>query len=177
MPNLGLTLDEVKAVLGYVELQKSHPGVASLAATAAAAPRAAGSTGSTEASSPLVDAAIAIQRALARDTMVGVVAQAKTLEQAAAGLGEKGAAIAGAAAQVARQTTIADARNAFGDLGDALVAYVRTDRAALGGARIAYCPMVRKSWLQKNGPVENPYYGQRMLACGELTDPVDTVSR
>jgi hypothetical protein len=30
--------------------------------------------------------------------------------------------------------------------------------------------MLRKSWIQKDGPIENPYYGSRMLACGELTN-------
>jgi len=172
MPNLGLSLEEVKAVLGYVEMQKSHPTTVSLAATDAAAPRPAATIGSTPAaSSPIVDAAVAIQVALSRDTMVGVAAQAAALREAATALGEPGAAIATAASEVAQQTNIADARKAFGAMSEALVAYVKANRSALGDSiRIGYCPMVRKSWLQKDGPVANPYYGQKMLACGELTD-------
>jgi hypothetical protein len=27
--------------------------------------------------------------------------------------------------------------------------------------------MVKKSWLQKNGPVKNPYFGKAMPDCGE----------
>jgi protein SCO1/2 len=179
MPNLGLSLDEVKAVLGYIELQKSHPTAVSLAASTADAPRKVATAGSTAtASAPVVEAAISIQVALARDTMVGVAAQAKAVADSAIALGAPGAAIAAAAADLAQQTTIADARKAFGTMSDALVAYVKSNRAALGAsARIAYCPMLRKSWLQKDGAVENPYYGSRMLACGELTDTVDTSSR
>jgi hypothetical protein len=100
-----------------------------------------------------------------------VVAQATAVRDAATGLGTPAAAIATAAGDLARQTTIADARQAFGTMSAALVAYVKANRSALGdGVRIAYCPMVRKSWLQKDGPIENPYYGSRMLACGELTN-------
>jgi hypothetical protein len=28
--------------------------------------------------------------------------------------------------------------------------------------------MAQKSWLQKYGPVKNPYYGASMLTCGEF---------
>lgn len=32
----------------------------------------------------------------------------------------------------------------------------------------AYCPMVKKSWLQKDGSIRNPYYGPAMPTCGEF---------
>jgi protein SCO1/2 len=171
MPNLGLTLDEVKAVLHYVELRKSHVASAT-DSPAPAATRATATAGSTPSpASPLIEPAIAIQSALAGDTMVGVVAQAKTLRQAAGELGAAGAAMQSAAADLAEQTTIEDARRAFGAMSDALIGYLRTSNASTGGsARVAYCPMLRKSWLQKDGPVANPYYGKRMLNCGELTE-------
>jgi hypothetical protein len=34
--------------------------------------------------------------------------------------------------------------------------------------KVAYCPMVRKSWLQKDGTISNPYYGSSMQTCGEF---------
>ena len=34
--------------------------------------------------------------------------------------------------------------------------------------KIAYCPMVRQSWLQKDEKIRNPYYGSTMLECGEF---------
>jgi protein SCO1 len=174
MPNLGLTPTEVKSIMQYVAIQKSHvTASAGDSAAAPAAPRAS-EPSAASASSPasaLIAPAVAIQSALARDTMVGVGAQAKALRDAAAALGAPGAAIAAAAGELSGQTTIADARTAFGTTSDALVAYIKANRSALSGdARIAYCPMLRKSWIQKDGPIENPYYGSRMLACGELTN-------
>jgi len=166
MPNLGLSPAEAQSILRYIDGKRSQPP-APVAATAPAP--AASHAPATPASNALTDAAFAIQQALAHDTITGVGRQAAALRDAAAAAHLP--AVATAAADLAQQTTIADARRAFGALSDALVAYARAHpdlRAA--GVRVAYCPMVRKSWLQKDGPVENPYYGSRMLACGELTE-------
>ena len=173
MPNLGLSLDEVKAVLGYIALQKSHPAASSLVVKEAnnAAPTAAAPGSQRQVSSALVDAAVAIQVALSRDTMVGIAAEAKAIGEAARAIGDAGTALSNAADSLAQQTTIADARKAFGAMSDALVASVKSGAIALGdGVRVGFCPMVRKSWLQKDGPVANPYYGQKMLSCGELVN-------
>jgi hypothetical protein len=103
--------------------------------------------------------------------MVGVVAQATAVRQAAAALGAPGHAVETAAADLGKQTTITDARRAFGEMNDALIRYVKDARTPLGaGVRIAYCPMLRKSWLQMDGPLANPYYGAKMLGCGEFTN-------
>jgi hypothetical protein len=34
--------------------------------------------------------------------------------------------------------------------------------------KVAYCPMARKSWLQKSGTIQNPYYGTAMSDCGRF---------
>jgi protein SCO1/2 len=164
MPNLGLTAGEVQSILRYIDAQRS-----TVAAAPAAAPVAAPRAASASPSRALTDPALAIQLALAHDTMVGVGAQALALRDAAIDANVPG--VVTAAAELSRQTTIAEARRTFGVLSDALVAYARAHPDVhTAGVRIAYCPMVRKSWLQKDGPVENPYYGSRMLACGELTE-------
>jgi hypothetical protein len=55
-------------------------------------------------------------------------------------------------------------------ISDALIAYLKDTHAPLAtGVRVAYCPMVRKSWVQMDGPLANPYYGSAMLGCGEFT--------
>jgi hypothetical protein len=36
------------------------------------------------------------------------------------------------------------------------------------GVRTAYCPMAKKSWLQKGDTLANPYYGTSMPTCGEF---------
>jgi protein SCO1/2 len=161
MPNLSLNPGEVDAILGYVEQARNNVAAAPAVKpepVRAALPRPA----------PMIEAALALHDALAHDSMTGVRTQAEALRQAA--VTAKTPAVAAAAATLSRQTTLAGARSAFGTLSEALVIYARAHtevRAA--GVRVAYCPMARKSWLQKDGPVQNPYYGTRMLACGELT--------
>ena len=166
MPNLGLNADEAREILRYIGEQKSHVG------TPAAAPTPASSHEATAAAPrELIDPAVAIQESLARDSMDGVREMAAALREAAANIGAPAAAIGTAAADLAAETTLADARTAFGKVTDALIAYLHAERAAPpDGIRIGYCPMVRKSWLQKNGAVANPYFGSRMLTCGELTE-------
>ena len=36
------------------------------------------------------------------------------------------------------------------------------------GIYVVYCSMQKASWLQKGKAVRNPYYGQKMLRCGEI---------
>jgi len=36
------------------------------------------------------------------------------------------------------------------------------------GVDVAYCPMAKSSWLQEKGSIKNPYYGKKMLTCGEV---------
>ena len=168
MPNLSLTPPEVQAIFRYIETARSRPAE-SVTAAAPAAALASKHAALATAPSLLIDAALALHTALADDTMVGVTAQAAALRDAATAANVP--ALATGAAELSRQPTIAEARRAFGALSDGLVAYARSHpevRAA--GVRVAYCPMLRKSWLQQDGPVQNPYYGHRMLACGELTN-------
>ena len=61
------------------------------------------------------------------------------------------------------------AREAFGGLSDALIAFVRSaDGAFPDGVNAAYCPMARKSWLQRGSAIRNPYYGKAMGECGTI---------
>ena len=36
------------------------------------------------------------------------------------------------------------------------------------GLAVAYCPMAKAYWVQKNGDVANPFYGSAMLRCGTI---------
>jgi protein SCO1/2 len=169
MPNLSLNPGEVQAILGYVDRARTRAG-APAQPTPVASPSPVATTGRTSATTTaLTTTALAIHAALTRDTIVGVSARAKALADAATEAHLP--ALATAASELGRQRTIADARRVFGNLGEQLVAYARShDDVRAAGVRIGYCPMVRKSWLQMDGPVKNPYYGRRMLACGELTN-------
>ena len=113
-----------------------------------------------------------IHAQLATDKLDGVKAPALALGTRAAEMGEKGAAMAKAAKTVADASDLKAARDAFGPLSDAVLAAAKPKgHKDLGGVKIAYCPMVRQSWLQKDDKIRNPYYGSTMLECGEFKKP------
>ena len=109
-----------------------------------------------------------IQSQLA-DDKGDVKADATLVAEAAAALGPSGEPIAAAARSLASQSTLSAAREAFGALSDALVAYADSTHATLGSSTAtAYCPMVKKSWLQQGDEIRNPYFGKSMLGCGTV---------
>jgi len=117
----------------------------------------------------MIDHAVAIQTSLSHDKMDGVAANATTISTDAASLGKVGEKIVGGAMALQKAKTIAEARDAFGRMSEALVAYLDAQkRKPGGGVRVAYCPMARKPWLQKDGAIQNPYYGSQMLTCGSF---------
>jgi hypothetical protein len=117
----------------------------------------------------LVDPYLQVQAALAADTFDGVAAQAAAIGTAAAALGKDAEKLVEGARKLAAAKDIAAARTAFGEVSDALVAYADKTKSQLGpGVRVAYCPMVDKSWLQKDKEIRNPYYGSSMLTCGSF---------
>jgi hypothetical protein len=119
--------------------------------------------------SSIVDPYLKIQTALAEDRMDEVRANAGSIATAATALGAPAMKIDTAAVQLAAATELDDARDRFGALSDAMVAYM--DGLHLTppeGVRKAYCPMAAKPWLQKGETLANPYYGSSMPTCGEF---------
>ena len=47
-----------------------------------------------------------------------------------------------------------------------MIGYAR--EAGLGDLQLAFCPMARKSWIQEDGAIANPYHGREMLDCGSF---------
>ena len=110
-----------------------------------------------------------IQDQLADDKTETVKADADLLAQAASALGTAGEPLASAARALSSATGLAPARDAFGALSDALIAYANGTHAAVGAdTATMYCPMVRKSWLQHGDEIRNPYFGKSMLGCGTV---------
>jgi hypothetical protein len=130
-----------------------------------AAPPVAGS----EMPSSIIAPYLRIQTALAQDRVDDVRANAGEIATASTALGAPAIKIDSAAAQLASAGGLADAREKFGTLSDAVVAYMDGRRlAAPEGVRKAWCPMARKTWLQKGDTLANPYYGTSMPTCGEF---------
>ena len=107
-----------------------------------------------------------IQAALAGDSIEGVTEAAEAVAAAAAELGETGAAIVTAARALGLADDLTKARAAFGLLSNAVIGYAR--EVGLGDLRLAFCPMARKSWIQEDGFIANPYHGSEMLNCGSF---------
>ena len=130
---------------------------------------------------------LAIQTSLAGDTLEGVRENAGVITDLAeklngkfnnhmAGVEEKDGkaclklmpVLASSSKELGSAKDIKAARAAFGDLSEAMVAY----RNMIPGEKpnVAYCPMVKKNWLQNGKKVSNPYYGSSMLRCGSIVE-------
>lgn len=117
----------------------------------------------------IVEPYLKIHEALAADNVEPVKANAGAIATAAAALGAPAAKIAASALQLAAAGDLAGARNRFGALSEAMVAYVNGLHVPLPeGVRVAFCPMVQTHWLQRGSSIANPYDGTQMPTCGEF---------
>lgn len=125
---------------------------------------------SAEVTSDLIAPYLRIQVALAADSVATVKADAGLIAAEAGRLGPSGAAMKTAASELADASNLNVARAAFGRLSEALIAFTETDRPAVGSdLNVAFCPMVKKSWIQKGTAIQNPYGGKSMQSCGSIT--------
>ena len=116
----------------------------------------------------LLDPYFRIQTALVEDRTDTIKADAALVAKEAAALGDAGKPIEQAATLLTRARDLAQSREAFGTLSDAVITYADQTKAKPGADVTAmYCPMVKKSWLQKGEQVKNPYFGKSMPGCGE----------
>jgi hypothetical protein len=132
--------------------------------------QAAAAAGAAQDRLPAIIAAyLDVQGQLAADKTDTVPAQAKVIVEEARAMGASGQAMAGTAADLAKAATLEDARKAFGPLSEAVIAAASAAGwKGLDEVKVAYCPMVRRSWLQKDEAIRNPYYGKAMSNCGEF---------
>ena len=120
-------------------------------------------------SQAIVEPYLTIQTALAKDSIDEVKAGAGHVATAATSLGAPAMRIDTAAVQLASAADLADAREKFGTLSDAIVNYMDgLHITPPDGVRIAFCPMAKKPWLQQGSTLANPYYGSTMPTCGSF---------
>lgn len=130
----------------------------------------------------LVNAYMAVQAKLAKDDAAGAKHAFTNLEKAAAAKDlrlapEVAQQLTRAAAKGAAATKLADARVAFADASQALIAYLGSAKNPLTSAlTVAHCPMALDNkgakWLQVGEKIDNPYFGQEMLRCGTVEETV-----
>lgn len=129
-----------------------------------------GGAGDGDALKGIVASYLEIQTSLAADQLDQVKRPARTLASQAQALRKDGAAIVKTATAVEQASDLAATRTAFGQLSEAVLARLNADdgKEARANVRLAYCPMVRKTWLQREEQIRNPYGGKAMLTCGEF---------
>jgi len=143
--------------------------VALTLSVACSRPATSGAPAAGEMSRAVIEPYLKIGTALASDRMDGVTANAGEIATAASSLGALAFKIDTAAVQLTSAADLGDARAKFGVLSEAIDAYM-TNQHLTGpdGVRVAFCPMVQKPWLQRDGDLRNPYYGSQMLTCGSF---------
>ncbi len=123
---------------------------------------------------PLLDQYYSIHKSLAADSVNGVAASAAAIakfSRQAAGTETQAKTQLLALSDTAAKFNAADlksARNAFGDLSEKLIAYLKASGSKTNPPYQFHCSMVKKNWLQPDKITRNPYYGSSMPKCGEL---------
>lgn len=81
------------------------------------------------------------------------------------------------AAAIKSEQDIEEKRREFNMLSDALWNLTRTVQYDGEKVYYQYCPMAFDNsgayWLSNNKEIRNPYFGSKMLNCGEVTDSLD----
>ncbi len=172
MPNLGLALQDADVLIAYIAQRSDEPGsggAPTLPGTATVAATPAGRPAPRSADvAALLDAYLRIQAALAEDRFDAVPDGALAIANLTVKIGSPAAAVKVGVNPFAQAADLRAAREAFGALSDAVIAFVRSAGALPDGINAAYCPMARKSWLQRGTAIRNPYYGKAMGDCGQL---------
>ncbi len=131
---------------------------------------------------PIYAAYLDAQESLASDDLGGFVQAASDLEKAVGFVEEVGLVgeplgswrRAAARLRLDRPvTTIDDARSGFERMSDAVIALQKTfGHHGSETWHVAYCPMAFDNkgaeWLQRGTTINNPYFGDEMLRCGEI---------
>jgi hypothetical protein len=133
---------------------------------------------------PILEAYLKIQNTLAGDGADGVEASAKAIAKLTKKVSAKG--IAGAQAKhyqalpatlhraalaLRRAKGLDKQREAFKSLSRAMALWVSISKPV--GVNVVFCSMAKASWLQRDKSIRNPYYGSKMLACGQIIAGAD----
>lgn len=128
---------------------------------------------------PILESYLKIGDALARDSADGVKAHSRRISKLAPKLDASTAkgkhaklykslpsSLGEAARTLSQADTLRAMRASYEKLSIPMVDWA--SNAKPEGVEVLHCPMAEASWLQSGGPVRNPYYGSKMLRCGEV---------
>jgi hypothetical protein len=75
-----------------------------------------------------------------------------------------------AVAKLGNTNDLEKQRIAFGDVSVLLWRFVKGSGNLSKEVYYQYCPMKKMYWLSREETIKNPYYGSKMLTCGNVAD-------
>lgn len=128
---------------------------------------------------PILVEYLTIQDALAKDKLTGVISSAKKIQRLVAKVNPKSVTgkhakhyaalpknVKSSAKELAKAKTIDKSREAFKALSRPMAMWATMSKPE--HVNVVFCSMAKGSWLQKGTKIRNPYYGAKMLGCGEV---------
>lgn len=110
----------------------------------------------------------------------GDIAEAKIAANAIeAGAREVDAAsvIESSAAKITTASDIEAQRKNYEDMSNAMITLIKKEGLANGELYIAHCPMAFNdkgaSWISESKEIRNPYFGKKMMNCGQVEETIN----
>ena len=67
-------------------------------------------------------------------------------------------------------------RDSFDNLSDQMITLAKTSELTTGNLFLQHCPMANgnkgANWLSLSEEIRNPYYGDKMMTCGSVTEKI-----
>lgn len=87
-----------------------------------------------------------------------------------------GEPIASSASKITAAPDIEAQRNEYANLSNHLIELAKKSGLSSGALYVDYCPMAMNDkgayWLSANKEIKNPYFGDKMLSCGEIKETI-----
>ena len=77
-----------------------------------------------------------------------------------------------AAGQISHSKNIQQQREYFATLSTNMYALAKVVKLNTAPIYYSYCPMKKTYWLSNDKAIKNPYFGNAMLTCGEVTETI-----
>lgn len=89
---------------------------------------------------------------------------------------DDGTVIAENAAKISASSDVEVQRVAFENISNDMISKVKEAGLSSGAIYVEHCPMAfddkGASWLSSNQEIRNPYFGDKMMSCGEVTETI-----
>jgi hypothetical protein len=76
------------------------------------------------------------------------------------------------ATSIAAANDISKQRELFSSLSNNMISVAKATTLSDKEIYIDYCPMKKASWLSDEKAIKNPYYGNKMLTCGNVKETI-----